>query len=50
MAEGIETIDQLHSLQALDCLYGQGYYFSKPMPAPEAEALLRENRKAKQAT
>ena len=50
VAEGIETIDQLHSLQALDCLYGQGYYFSKPMPAPEAEALLRENRKAKQAT
>lgn len=50
VAEGIETVDQLHSLQALDCLYGQGYYFSKPMPASEAEALLRENRKAKQAT
>ncbi len=50
VAEGIETVDQLHSLQALDCLYGQGYYFSKPMPALEAEALLRENRKAKQAT
>ena len=50
VAEGIETVDQLHSLQALDCLYGQGYYFSKPMPAGEAEALLRENRKAKQAT
>lgn len=50
VAEGIETVDQLHSLQALDCLYGQGYYFSKPMPALEAEALLRANRKAKQAT
>lgn len=50
VAEGIETIDQLHSLQALDCLYGQGYYFSKPMPAGEAEVLLRENRRAKQAT
>ena len=46
VAEGIETVDQLQSLQALDCLYGQGYYFSKPMPADEAEQLLRENRKA----
>ncbi len=49
VAEGIETLDQLQSLQTLDCLYGQGYYFSKPVPAAEAEALLRENRKAKQA-
>ena len=48
VAEGIETIDQLHSLQALDCLYGQGYYFSKPMPALEAEQLLKENRQASQ--
>jgi diguanylate cyclase (GGDEF)-like protein/PAS domain S-box-containing protein len=50
VAEGIETLDQLQSLQTLDCLYGQGYYFSKPVPAAEAEALLRQNRKAKQAT
>ena len=46
VAEGIETVDQLQSLQALDCLYGQGYYFSKPMPALEAEELLRRNQKA----
>lgn len=44
VAEGIETADQLQSLQTLDCPYGQGYYFSKPVPAGEAEALLRENR------
>lgn len=49
VAEGIETRDQLQSLQTLDCLYGQGYYFSKPVPAAEAEILLRENRKLKQA-
>lgn len=45
VAEGIETIDQMHSLQTLDCVYGQGYYFSRPIPAAEAEILLRENRK-----
>ncbi len=50
VAEGIETIDQLHSLQRLDCLYGQGYYFSKPITAVDAEILLRENRKSKQAS
>mgnify|MGYP001481869297 FL=1 len=48
VAEGIETVDQLQSLQALDCLYGQGYYFSKPMPADEAKELLRKNRQASQ--
>ena len=49
VAEGIETIAQLESLQALDCLYGQGYYFAKPMPAAQAEKLLRENRAARAA-
>jgi diguanylate cyclase (GGDEF)-like protein/PAS domain S-box-containing protein len=44
VAEGIETVDHLRALQALDCLYGQGYYFSKPITAAEAEQLLKENR------
>jgi diguanylate cyclase (GGDEF)-like protein len=39
-AEGIETIDQLTRLQALGCEMGQGYYFSKPLPREELEALL----------
>ncbi|NJL31513.1 MAG: EAL domain-containing protein [Phycisphaerales bacterium] len=33
VAEGIETIDQLLMLQSIDCGYGQGYLFSKPIPA-----------------
>ncbi len=49
VAEGIETSAQLHTLQALDCLYGQGYYFSKPITAEAAEELLRENRKESMA-
>lgn len=35
VAEGIETSDQLVMLQALDCNFGQGYYFHKPL-SPEA--------------
>ena len=31
IAEGIETQAQLSRLQALQCLYGQGYLFTKPL-------------------
>jgi diguanylate cyclase (GGDEF)-like protein/PAS domain S-box-containing protein len=40
VAEGMETQEQLSLLQQLQCQYGQGYYFSKPLPASGAEALL----------
>jgi|GEM_PF-1699010 len=40
IAEGIETAEQLHKLRSLNCEYGQGYFFSKPVPSEEAEALL----------
>ena len=40
IAEGIETAEQAQKLKALNCEYGQGYYFAKPLPAVEAEALL----------
>ncbi|MCA9792919.1 MAG: EAL domain-containing protein [Candidatus Eremiobacteraeota bacterium] len=40
VAEGIETSSQFSSLRELECLYGQGYFFSKPMPPDEAEQLL----------
>jgi EAL domain-containing protein (putative c-di-GMP-specific phosphodiesterase class I) len=33
VAEGIETADQVHALQALDCEYGQGFYLGRPQPA-----------------
>ncbi len=40
VAEGIETEEQLALLRNLGCQYGQGYLFSKPLPASEMETLL----------
>jgi len=40
IAEGIETGDQLDYLKSLSCDEGQGYLFSRPIPAKEFEKLL----------
>jgi EAL domain-containing protein (putative c-di-GMP-specific phosphodiesterase class I) len=39
-AEGIEGTDQLDALTALGCEYGQGYHFSRPLPADDIAAML----------
>lgn len=39
-AEGVETEAQLKFLRDYDCDYIQGYYFYKPMPEKEFEAIL----------
>jgi diguanylate cyclase (GGDEF)-like protein/PAS domain S-box-containing protein len=39
-AEGIELMEQLFQLQTMGCDRGQGYHFSKPVPADEVEPLL----------
>ncbi|HEX2704906.1 MAG TPA: EAL domain-containing protein [Candidatus Lustribacter sp.] len=41
IAEGVETAGQATSLQALGCVYGQGYHFSRPVSAGEMTGLLR---------
>jgi diguanylate cyclase (GGDEF)-like protein len=41
VAEGIEDSEQLQFLTDLGCEYGQGYLFSKPVPAVEFEKLLQ---------
>jgi len=48
VAEGIETSKQLECLKKLGCQYGQGYLFSKPVPATEATVLL-DSRTARTA-
>ena len=40
VAEGIETGGQGERLRDLNCERGQGYYFSEPLPADRASALL----------
>jgi len=43
IAEGIETEEHLDVLRDLQCGYGQGYLFSKPIPADQAEKLLHQH-------
>jgi len=40
VAEGVETIEQVAFLRKLHCKFAQGFYFSKPLAAEEAGALL----------
>jgi diguanylate cyclase (GGDEF)-like protein len=42
LAEGIETEDQLRFLTERGCPLGQGYHFSRPVPASEIAALHRQ--------
>jgi len=41
IAEGVETKDELAFLQDHQCDEGQGYYFSRPVPAQEFAKLLK---------
>lgn len=40
IAEGIETTSQLAQLKLLQCEYGQGFFFSKPLSKEKAEAFI----------
>ena len=42
IVEGVETTEQRAYLMSLGCRYIQGYYFYKPMPADQFEALIAD--------
>jgi diguanylate cyclase (GGDEF)-like protein/PAS domain S-box-containing protein len=45
VAEGLETVEQVAQLQALECDTAQGYYFSKPLTREDAgEYILNKNQ------
>lgn len=43
IAEGVETKEQLERLKELECDQAQGYFFAKPMPTVQFEALLHDD-------
>ncbi|MCB5184016.1 EAL domain-containing protein [Methylobacillus gramineus] len=44
IAEGVETIQQMKTLQNMGCHKMQGYLFSKPLPAEEITKILRDQK------
>ena len=40
IAEGIETIEQAEQLRKLNCRFGQGYFYSKPVNAEKARDII----------
>jgi len=45
IAEGVETATQHGQLKSLRCEFGQGYHFSRPIGARDAEELLRQDKR-----
>jgi EAL domain-containing protein (putative c-di-GMP-specific phosphodiesterase class I) len=41
VAEGIESMNESHKLQALGCHIGQGYLYAKPMPKSQLIGMIR---------
>jgi diguanylate cyclase (GGDEF)-like protein/PAS domain S-box-containing protein len=45
IAKGVETEAQRGRLEALDCEYGQGFFYSRPLDGPAAANLLASHRR-----
>ncbi len=44
VAEGVETAEQLAQLRTLQCEYGQGYFFSRPLDVAAVETFMAAER------
>lgn len=45
IVEGVENKQEVDFLSELGCRYAQGFYFYKPMPVNEFEALIKDDKK-----
>lgn len=43
ISEGIDDFQQIYKLRKMGCQYGQGFLFSRPVPAIDIQTLLAEN-------
>ena len=46
LAEGVETAELHRALARVGCQQFQGFYFGRPMPVEEFEAMVREHARA----
>ena len=46
VAEGVETAQNVQTLNDMNCGVLQGYYFSRPIPGEKTQSLIDENRRA----
>lgn len=45
-AEGVETADRAAMLTTMECAFGQGFYFDKPLTQDAAREVLEDTRAA----
>ncbi|MCP4898363.1 MAG: EAL domain-containing protein [bacterium] len=50
VAEGVETSEQAVQLRGLQCPHGQGFLFSRPVPAQDMDELLRSAHISRKVT
>ena len=43
VAEGVETEEQVAALRDMGCIYAQGFYYGRPVPAEEFEKTYLRN-------